>query len=112
MVGRETTRALMLSRPDILKTITDIDRNRSGRAMRTLDEGDLSALALPAGSGSAAATMASEETMRNLAQTVAMLSQTLNAIQQQGIPATINKYGRGGLIDEVQSGLRFMQKYQ
>lgn len=112
VVGRETTRALMLSRPDILKTITDIDRNRSGRAMRTLDEGDLSALALPAGSGSAAATMASEETMRNLAQTVAMLSQTLNAIQQQGIPATINKYGRGGLIDEVQSGLRFMQKYQ
>ena len=112
VVGRETTRALMLSRPDILKTITDIDRNRSGRAMRTLDGGDLSALALPAGSGSAAATMASEETMRNLAQTVAMLSQTLNAIQQQGIPATINKYGRGGLIDEVQSGLRFMQKYQ
>lgn len=111
VVGRETTRAIMLSRPDILKTIADIDRNRSGRAFRTLDDGDLSALAA-GGSVSSDSIAANNETMQQLAQTVAMLSQTLTAIQQRGIPAHINKYGRGGLIDEVQSGMKFMQKYQ
>lgn len=110
VVGRETTRAIMLSRPDILKTIADIDRNRSGRAFRTLDEGDLSALG--PGSVSSNTIAANDDTMKELAQTVAMLSQTLVAIQQRGIPATIQKYGRGGLIDEVQSGMKFMQKYQ
>lgn len=111
VVGRETTRAIMLSRPDILKTIADIDRNRSGRAFRTLDDGDLSALTA-GGSVSSDSVAANNETMQQLAQTVAMLSQTLSAIQQRGIPAHINKYGRGGLIDEVQSGMKFMQKYQ
>lgn len=111
VVGRETTRAIMLSRPDILKTIADIDRNRSGRAFRTLDDGDLSALTA-GGSVSSDSIAANNETMQQLAQTVAMLSQTLSAIQQRGIPAHINKYGRGGLIDEVQSGMKFMQKYQ
>ena len=111
VVGRETTRAIMLSRPDILKTIADIDRNRSGRAFRTLDDGDLSALTA-GGSVSSDSIAANNETMQQLAQTVAMLSQTLAAIQQRGIPAHINKYGRGGLIDEVQSGMKFMQKYQ
>lgn len=111
VVGRETTRAIMLSRPDILKTIADIDRNRSGRAFRTLDDGDLSALTA-GGSVGGDSIAANNETMQHLAKTVAMLSQTLTAIQQRGIPAHINKYGRGGLIDEVQSGMKFMQKYQ
>lgn len=108
VVGRETTHAIMLSRPDILRTIAEIDRNRSGRTFRALDNGDLSAL----GSVSTDSMAANDDTLLQLTQTMAMLSQTLNAIQQRGIPATINKYGRGGLIDEVQSGLKFYGKYQ
>jgi hypothetical protein len=32
-------------------------------------------------------------------------------MQQKGIPCYINKYGTGGLIDEVKSGLKFDQRY-
>lgn len=48
------------------------------------------------------------QTLDTLTQTVAMLTARLN----HPIEAKINKYGTGGLIDEVQSGLKFMNKYQ
>ena len=101
----------MLSRPDILKTITDIDRHRSGRAYRTLDDGDLSSVgSLPSVDGGD--NNVSIRTMEELSRTVTVLSKTLSDIQQRGIPAFINKYGKGGLIDEVESGLKFAKKYK
>ena len=111
VIGRETTKAIMLSRPDILKTITDIDRHRSGRAYRTLDDGDLSSVgSLP--SVDDGDNNVSIRTMEELSRTVTVLSKTLSDIQQRGIPAFINKYGKGGLIDEEESGLKFAKKYK
>jgi hypothetical protein len=49
--------------------------------------------------------------MLAMQQTIAALSQTVTTLQQRGIPAHIQKYGTGGLIDEVKSGLKFDQRY-
>ena len=52
-----------------------------------------------------------EATLAALSQTVALLSATVSDLQKNGIRAFIDKYGAGGLIDEVKSGLKFDKKY-
>ena len=49
-------------------------------------------------------------TIAALAQVVAELSQTVSDLQRKGIPATINKYGAGGLVEEVADGLYATKK--
>ena len=51
-----------------------------------------------------------QQTLQSLQQTVAMLSSTMEALQRNGIYAKINKYGAGGLVDEVADGLYTTKK--
>jgi hypothetical protein len=59
----------------------------------------------PAGAGIAG------EDARTLIAAIATFNRTVEQMQQKGIPCYINKYGTGGLIDEVKSGLKFDQRY-
>ena len=53
-------------------------------------------------------------TNEELVNTLRVLTPAVMALQmqlQKPIKAEINKYGRGGLIDEVKSGMKFSEKY-
>ena len=111
VIGRRTTRHIMLNEPGLLQHLADLDRRRATR-YRPFDEGNLESL-FSASSGSAAAVSQSARD-EQLEQTLAALTAAVIALQArlaQPIEAKINKYGTGGLIDEVQSGLKFMNKY-
>jgi hypothetical protein len=64
--------------------------------------------------GSASSSEQNERVAAALEQNTQMMAafvQMMNTIQQRGIPAHIQKYGTGGLIDEVKSGLKFDARY-
>ena len=110
VIGRRTTRHIMLNEPGLLQHLAALDRRRATR-YRPYDDGNLESL-LSASSGSAPSqpSATDEQTRQTLeALTAAVLA--LQARLSQPIKAEINKYGTGGLIDEVQSGLKFMGKY-
>ena len=121
VIGRKTTRAIQMNRPDLLRDLAMIDRGITTRKVRTFDEGNISDMAtafagqLPAtqqGQQGSEDSPEMRQTLDSLSQTVAALSATVLQLQKNGIPAKIQKYGTGGLIDEVQSGLKFVSKYK
>lgn len=123
VIGRRTTRAIQMNRPDLLRDLAMIDRGITTRKVRTFDEGNISDMAsafagqLPAtqqGQQGEGQTIdaATAEALRQMPAAMAAFAQVMAVIQKQGIPAKINKYGTGGLIDEVQSGLKFVSKYK
>lgn len=121
VIGRKTTRAIQMNRPDLLRDLALIDRGITTRKVRTFDEGNISDMAtafagqLPApqqGQQGSEDSPEMRQTLDSLSQTVAALSATVLQLQKNGIPAKIQKYGTGGLIDEVQSGLKFVSKYK
>lgn len=122
VIGRRTTRAIQMNRPDLLRDLAMIDRGITTRKVRTFDEGNISDMAsafagqLPAPQqgqqGSEDSGQLSAEDARALTAAIGVFAQTVAAMQKNGIPAKIQKYGTGGLIDEVQSGLKFVNKYK
>ena len=121
VIGRRTTRAIQMNRPDLLRDLALIDRGITTRKVRTFDEGNISDMAtafagqLPSpqqGQQGSEDSPEMRQTLDSLSQTVAALSATVLQLQKNGIPAKIQKYGTGGLIDEVQSGLKFVSKYK
>ena len=111
VIGRRTTRQIMMNEPGLLQHLAQLDRRHSVPRYRTYDDGNLSEyVALPTQPQSETQAERDEQmrqTLDTLTRTVAILHQRL----QQPIKAEINKYGTGGLIDEVKSGLKFDQRY-
>ena len=125
VIGRRTTRAIQMNRPDLLRDLALIDRGITTRKVRTFDEGNISDMAsafagqlsAPQQSadgqqGGGESNQLSAEDARALTAAIGVFAQTVAAMQKNGIPAKIQKYGTGGLIDEVQSGLKFVSKYK
>lgn len=104
VIGRETTAAMMMARPDILAEIVKFDRNRSGMNYRAFDAGNVAQFAITDGSA------AQNEELNNLRNTVNNLAAVLSALQRNGIPAHINMYGRGSVTDSAKRGADFMQR--
>lgn len=102
VIGRETTAALMMARPDLISEIVRFDRSRSGMSYRAYDSGNVSQFV---GGGVSTAEL---DSLRN---TIDTLSSVLAAIQKQGIKAHLNKFGRGGLTNESMNGSKFMARY-
>jgi hypothetical protein len=108
VVGRRATANIMRWNPALLNVLASYDPHSPRR--RTYDEGTpVPSVAVPQQSTEQDPRM--EATLASLAQTVALLSATVSDLQKKGIPAHINKYGTGGLIDEVKSGLKFDARY-
>lgn len=99
VIGRETTRALQMNNPEILRIIQAYDVRHSRGYAKAYDSGNVSEVMGAPGAGTA------NESAAQMQQTLMMLNNTLAELQQKGIHATINKYGRGGLVDEVTSGI-------
>lgn len=114
VIGRETTEAIMMNEPELIRYIANYDR-MGGRyalgALRAYDSGNVSQMA-DGGSqmadGSPAGNVLDSDTLAALR----MLPTVMNALTEQlKKPVYINKYGTGGLIDEVKSGLKFDKRY-
>ena len=113
VIGRETTAAMMMSRPDLIREIITFDKNRSGASMRpyaTFDQGNLAQIAAAVATvpGSSAAGQSSD--LASLNDVLTSLSSVLAAIQQNGIPASINMYGKGGLQESITKANAFMSR--
>lgn len=104
IIGRETTAAMMMARPDLLADIVKFDRSRSGMTYRAYDSGNVASF-----DGNVASL--SKMDLNSLRDTISELSRTLSNLQQRGIPAHINKWGRGGISDGAASGKDFMSRY-
>lgn len=118
VIGRETTHAMMMNNPGLLKALVNYDRNYSGRnsARRTFDSGnvgDVLAAGTQAGNGnlSPGASATGDLVTASIASNAALL-QAVNALIQrlnEPISAKINMFGRGELYDSLNKANQFMK---
>lgn len=118
VIGRETTHAMMMNNPGLLKALVNYDRNYSGRnsARRAFDDGnvgDVLAAGTQAGNGnlSSGASVTGDLIAANAASNAALL-QAVNALLQrlnEPINAKINMFGRGELYDSLNKANQFMK---
>ena len=107
VVGRKTTQAIMMNEPELIKYLANYDKY-GGRGYRPYDSGNIEQVA-------AAITPQTSDNNGMTANDARALTAAINAFIaqcQKPLQAQINKYGTGGLIEEVKSGMKFMAKYQ
>ena len=107
VLGRETTRAIMMNEPELIRYLANYQQHG---ARRLFDEGTPAPAATTPGGFPSGSGIVGEDA-RTLIAAIATFNRTVEQMQQKGIPCYINKYGSGGLIDEVKSGLKFDQRY-
>lgn len=110
VIGRETTAAMMMARPDLMAEIVKFDKNRSGMNYRVFDEGNIGefgAFANP--DGSPAAPSLSQEDVQQLRGAITEFTAMMLLLQKNGLH--VNKYGRGGIAEEAEDGAQFMGRY-
>ena len=108
VIGRKTTRHIMMNEPGLLQHLAMLDRHRNAARYSTLDDGTMPELSQYV----AVSQQPSDD--EQLQKTLNGLTSAIIALQArlaQPIEAKINKYGTGGLIDEVKSGLKFDRRY-
>lgn len=118
VIGRETTHAMMMNNPGLLKALVNYDQNYSGRnsARRAFDSGnvgDVFAAGTQGSNGnlSSGASAAGDLIAASAASNAALL-QAVNALIQrlnEPINAKINMYGRDGLHDSLNKANQFMK---
>lgn len=118
VIGRETTHAMMMNDPQLLRTLVNYDRNYSGRnsARRAFDDGnvgDVLAAGTQAGNGNlSSGASATGDLIAASAASNAALLQAVNALLErlsQPISAKIDMYGRGNLYDSMNKANQFMK---
>ena len=118
VIGRETTHAMMMNNPGLLKALVNYDRNYSGRnsARRAFDNGNVGDILAAGTQGSngnlLSGASAADGLLAASAASNAALLQAVNALIQrlnQPINAQINMYGRDGLHDSLNKANQFMK---
>lgn len=110
VIGRETTKAMMMNNPSLLKALVNYDANYSGRnaARRAFDEGNL---AEALGNLSSGASVTDGLIADSRAANIALIT-AINTLMQrldQPINAKIDMYGRGNLYDSMSKANQFMK---
>ena len=106
VIGRETTQAMMMNNPQLLKALVNYDRNYSGR--RAYDTGNIAETSPTIAAG----TSVTDEMESYQANTNVALLQAVNTLLQrleQPIEAKIDMYGRGKLYDSMTKANQFMK---
>jgi hypothetical protein len=106
VIGRETTQAMMMNNPQLLKALVNYDRDYSGR--RAYDAGNIAETSPTVAAGASV----SDEMVSYQANTNVALLQAVNTLLQrleQPIEAKIDMYGRGKLYDSMTKADRFMK---
>lgn len=105
VIGRETTQAMMMNNPSLLKALVNYDANYSGRRAM-YDNGNVSAL------GASATTSATDGLIANNAASNVALMQAINVLVarlNEPINASINMYGKGNLYESMNKANQFMK---
>lgn len=110
VVGRETTRAMMMNNPSLLKALVNYDQNYSGRnaTRRAYDEGNVD----EAVGNIVSDVPASDRAVADSVATNAAILQAVNSLLQrlsEPISAKIDMYGRGNLYDSMTKANQFMK---
>lgn len=106
VIGRETTQAMMMNNPQLLKALVNYDRNYSGR--RAYDTGNISETSPTIAAGASV----TDEMASYQANTNVSLLQAVNTLLrrlEQPIEAKIDMYGRGKLYDSMTKANQFMK---
>lgn len=118
VIGRETTHAMMMNNPGLLKALVNYDSNYSGRnsVRRAFDNGNVGDVLAAGTQGSngnlSSGASAADGLLAASAASNAALLQAVNALIQrlnQPINAQINMYGRDGLHDSLNKANQFMK---
>lgn len=118
VIGRETTHAMMMNNPGLLKALVNYDRNYSGRnsARRAFDSGNVGDVLAAGTQGSngnlSSGASAADGLLAASAASNAALLQAVNALIQrlnEPISAKINMFGRGELYDSLNKANQFMK---
>ena len=124
VIGRETTHAMMMNNPALLKALVNYDSNYSGRraARRAFDNGNVGELASAMGDASAGFTAengnlllgapAANNVIANNTASQAALMQAVKTLLDrlnEPIYAKIDMYGRGNLYDSMTKANQFMK---
>lgn len=111
VIGRETTAAMMMARPDIIAEIVKFDKNRSGQMYRAYDAGNIAELiangtvpnGLPVGENGL-----TPEDIASLRSSLDGFAAVMALIQKNGLH--VNKFGRGSVTEASASGAKFMRQ--
>lgn len=124
VIGRETTHAMMMNNPALLKALVNYDSNYSGRraARRAFDNGNVGELASAMGDAAAGFTSengnlllgapAANNVIANNTASQAALMQAVKTLLDrlnEPIYAKIDMYGRGNLYDSMTKANQFMK---
>lgn len=126
VIGRETTSAMMMSRPDLLRAIVQFDRNRTRAAVQTFDRGNVGAFAQNGnGSLQQSAVMSQSDGASQSAPAPLMDADTVAALQalaptlaalterlKQPIDARLFMFGRDGAYEQMEHARKFMKRYR
>lgn len=106
VIGRETTRAMMMNNPQLMKALVNYDRNYSGR--RAYDTGNIAETSSTIAAG---ATATDEMVSASAATNIALLQAVETLLQrlEQPIEAKIDMYGHGKLYDSMTKANQFMK---
>lgn len=113
IIGRETTQALMMARPDIISEIVRFDRNHSGKTYRVYDGGNVADV-MALSSTPFVSSPQQQATQADLADFAATMRTMMPVMQafvrqlQQPLKTSINMYGAGGLYDSMSRANKFM----
>ena len=105
VIGRETTAAMMMARPDLLTEIVKFDRSRSGMTYRAYDSGNVQGFSATDGTQSTGLSLEDVAALRTSLDNFAAM---MTLIQRNGLH--VNKFGRGSITEEAVSGAAFMRR--
>lgn len=124
VIGRETTQAMMMNNPALLKALVNYDSNYSGRraARRAFDNGNVGELASAMGDAAAGFTAENGNLLlgapavnnviaNNTASQAALMQAVKTLLDRLNEPiyAKIDMYGRGNLYDSMTKANQFMK---
>ena len=123
VIGRETTHAMMMNNPALLKALVNYDSNYSGRrsARRAFDNGNVGELASAMGDAAnltaengnllLGAPAANSVIANNTASQAALMQAVKTLLDRLNEPiyAKIDMYGRGNLYDSMTKANQFMK---
>ena len=124
VIGRETTHAMMMNNPELLKALVNYDSSYSGRraARRAFDNGNVGELASAMGEAAAGfvaengnlllgAPSANSVIANNTASQAALMQAVKTLLDRLNEPiyAKIDMYGRGNLYDSMTKANQFMK---
>ena len=126
VIGRRTTRRLMMNEPGLLARLAQIEQGGGFyaprlRGLRTLDDGNLADLvgsvAVPqqqsssSPDGSQTLDADTAAALQQLPAAMAAFAQVMQTIQTQGIPGYFKKFGSGSLDEGMREVSNFRKRY-